>query len=91
MQECLNNIVKHSNGESAFIDIQKQDGVVFMQVKDNGKASIENKHNFSGMGLVGIRERSRMIGAELNMEINGESGTTIILTYPIKQDLLSKE
>ncbi len=91
VQECLNNIVKHSNSKDAFIDIQKRDGIILMQVKDNGKKSKENKNTLNGMGLVGIRERSRMIGAELNMDINGENGSIVVLKYPIKQELLREQ
>ena len=91
LQECLNNVVKHSNAKDAFIDIQKHDSLIFMQVKDNGRSSKKNGNTLNGMGLVGIRERSQMIGAELNLDINGEDGTTVILKYPIKQDLLGKE
>ncbi|HCY76896.1 MAG TPA: hypothetical protein DHV28_13325 [Ignavibacteriales bacterium] len=91
LQECLNNIIKHSNAKDAFIDIKKRDGFIFMQVKDNGKSDKKNKNSLNGMGLAGIRERSKIIGAELNLDINGEEGTTVILKYPIKQDFLHKE
>jgi two-component system sensor histidine kinase DegS len=91
VQESLNNIVKHSNAKDAIIDIKKRDGVIALIVKDNGKNSKKNSGALNGMGLVGIRERSRMIGAQLDLNINGEDGTTLILKYPIKQDFLYKE
>jgi signal transduction histidine kinase len=91
VQESLNNIVKHSNAKDALIDIKKRDDVITLIVKDNGKSSKKNDNTLNGMGLVGIRERSKMIDAELNLDINGKDGTTVILKYPIKQDFLDKE
>ncbi len=91
LQEFLNNVVKHSNAKDAFIDILKEDGSIIMRVKDNGKSSKGNGRVLKGMGLVGVRERSQMIGAELNLDINGEDGTTVILKYPVKQKSLQRD
>ena len=73
VQECLNNIVKHSDAERASVEIYRENRKVFLNVKDDGRGfdvnSIDDK---KGLGLNGIAERVKIFGG--NYSIVSEEG-----------------
>lgn len=85
IQESLNNILKHSNADKAIIEIQNCENFIFVKVHDNGTGIEKNQNKLNGVGLNSIRERSKILEAELELDINGKNGTTIILKYPVKK------
>ena len=82
VQESLNNIVKHSEAKEAFIKITKDESNIKLEVKDNGKG-IEN-YETGGIGLVGMKERARILGSEINI-ISNNKGTFIEMNYQIME------
>jgi len=84
VQECINNIVKHSKATDVFIDITKDTDSVLMKISDNGigfdapKSPVNN-----GFGITGIRERARIMGAKLDISSSPSVGTSIKLEYEI--------
>jgi signal transduction histidine kinase len=89
MQEALNNIVKHSGATVAELKIDKKDGQVCVEVKDNGKGLNLNKKEGSaatgGLGLAIMTERVRTLGSELSIESREGSGTKLQFTIPAIQ------
>lgn len=86
VQECLNNIVKHSEATAAEILIECDSQKLYLEIKDNGKgfeidkpkAYLENGQRH-GLGLTSLVERSRILGGKLLVESNLKHGTKIIL------------
>lgn len=90
VQECINNIIKHSNATKAKIEIFRNEYNILVKINDNGKgfvpkedrsASLQTK---GGFGLVGLVERVRMLGGTYSIESSPGQGTTIT----IKIDLI---
>jgi signal transduction histidine kinase len=52
-------------------------------VQDNGKGFDETQISSSGFGLLGMRERVRLIGGNLRIESTPGSGTHVIVRFPI--------
>lgn len=90
-QEMMNNIIKHSKathvivslfyqGNDTFVMKIRDDGVGFdvQQKKDSGSGS-------SGLGLKSMRNRAKMIGADLAIESEPGKGTTIAVKVPLRQ------
>jgi signal transduction histidine kinase/ligand-binding sensor domain-containing protein len=82
VQECANNIVKHSGATQAAVCISRHDQAVELIVHDNGKgfdphALQTNGSGKSGFGLTGIAERVRILGGKHVIESAPESGTTV--------------
>jgi len=83
-QECVNNIVKHSNATEAGVRIKRIGAELRFSVWDNGKgfdtdklSSVRAKQ--SGFGLAGINERARILGGKLTVNSSSENGTTVNL------------
>ena len=79
IQECVNNIVKHSKAESASLIVRNEGGAIKVKISDNGKGfSLENtKSSNSGFGLTGIEERVKMLGATKTIRSELGKGTDI--------------
>lgn len=85
VQESLNNIIKHSGATKAFIDIKVAGDVLLMAIKDNSDIQKPQTGSvYKGIGLAGMRERAKMIGAELNIDIHGKAGNIVSLKYHLK-------
>ncbi len=86
VQECVNNIVKHSEATRAEIRIERDAGVLRLSIADNGRgfdtaSMAEIRANRSGFGLAGINERARILGGKLSVSSGAGEGTTIKLIF----------
>ena len=95
VQECLTNIHRHAESKTAFIRIARENGSVFIEVRDEGKgisperlAEIQSRG--SGVGIAGIRERLRQFEGELNI-VPTSSGTRVIARIPLPKEIAPKE
>ena len=87
LQETLNNIVKHSNGQDIYGHIRFSDVGVTITIKDNGKGFRQQLTDLStdGSGLRNMRARAAMLPASLDIESRIEEGT--VVTLPIRNQL----
>jgi PAS domain S-box-containing protein len=80
-QEALNNIRKHSQATIAQIRLEFTSDKVRLMIKDNGIGFDMNQMAAPGasgrLGLLGMRERAELIGADLIIESHKGEGTTI--------------
>jgi PAS domain S-box-containing protein len=85
VQECLTNIHRHSESNTAAIRIQKEQDLLTVQVQDHGKGiSLEKQLELSGsgrsgVGFRGMRERLRQLGGTLEIRSDG-TGTIVSAT-----------
>jgi signal transduction histidine kinase/ligand-binding sensor domain-containing protein len=80
VQECLNNIVKHSNATAAKISLIRNNGFLNLSVEDDGKGfDVGAAKDKRGLGLTGIGERAKMLNAEYEINSLEGKGTTINL------------
>lgn len=90
IQECLTNIHRHSGSKTASVRVLREDGNVFVEVRDQGKGIApdrlaEVQSHGSGVGIRGIRERLRQFHGDLKIESNS-SGTCISASIPIPKE-----
>ncbi len=88
-QEALNNVKKHAEATRATIGIRFGEDVVELVVRDNGKgfalhASIEELAVTGHLGLIGMRERARLLGGQLNIQTQPGRGTKVSVTVPLR-------
>jgi glucose-6-phosphate-specific signal transduction histidine kinase len=70
IQECCNNIAKHSEARHVNISLASADGVLRLQVEDDGvgfevEEAFQRKDSF---GLAGMRERVALLGGKFHVE-----------------------
>jgi PAS domain S-box-containing protein len=84
VQECLTNIYRHAESETARIEVLHLTGEIRVEVEDRGKGMPVERS--SGVGLRGMRERIRQFGGELEIhsgETGTETGTKIVARLPL--------
>ena len=84
VQECLNNVVKHSQAQRASVSTYIEDQQMFLTVKDNGRGfGKDETGRHRGMGLTGIAERAKILGGLLSIDSVAGVGTTVSLIVPL--------
>ncbi len=88
VQECLNNVVKHSNAEIASVEIYRENGQIFLNVKDNGRGfDAGEAHEKHGLGLNSIGERVRILGGSYSIVSEKGKGTTVSVEIELRTKL----
>ncbi len=81
VQECASNIVKHSRAEKAVIRIEYNDPNLEVRITDDGRGfdqpAGENDLSKRSFGLIGIAERTRLLGGKLTIASAPGRGTTV--------------
>jgi len=82
-QESLTNILRHAGATCVDVSIKQRARAFVLIVRDNGKGFIaENSSGQNSLGLLGMRERARMVGGRIWLRSMEGSGTTIMLRIP---------
>ncbi|HRH41167.1 MAG TPA: two-component regulator propeller domain-containing protein [Pyrinomonadaceae bacterium] len=93
VQECLNNIVKHSEAKkcelkirfvTGNIDLTNSQEKVEIFIKDNGKGFDLASKRKTSFGLDNINQRTELLGGKYNINSTPGKGTNITITLPIK-------
>lgn len=89
-QEALQNVEEHSAARRAWIDISQIDGVMHIEIGDDGCAftpqRITEAQRDGHLGLLGMRERAELLGGRLLLEAVPGQGTVIRITIPPPQN-----
>ena len=83
-QEALNNVVKHARATHVSVLLGHRTGKALLIIEDDGCGfSLEKaRRERAGMGLIGMEERSALIGATVQFETAPGKGTTLFLKFP---------
>jgi hypothetical protein len=83
-QEALGNVVKHSKAKSAQVAVGANPDCIWLRISDAGKGFATDHQNArSGIGLIGMRERLRLVGGTLVVKSEPERGTEILAEVPL--------
>ncbi len=82
-KESINNSIKYSGAKHICIDLSLVKNEVILKMTDDGKGFDESKIK-PGNGLVNMRKRAEIINAKLEIKSIIDSGTQVILTFPIR-------
>ncbi|QNF35272.1 hypothetical protein HUW51_22070 [Adhaeribacter swui] len=87
VQECLNNIVKHSGASQAQITLTRAEQLVNIIIQDNGigmKSTPTNSTLKHGFGLRGIQERLNILAGNWTISSATPHGTIFQINLPVK-------
>ena len=92
-QEALNNALKHAQARRVIIRVKHQDGLLSLEVVDDGTGfDLQKIGQSDKMGLQIMQERAFSIHANLLLKSSPGEGTTVLLEIPLgKNEGFSKE
>jgi signal transduction histidine kinase len=87
VQECLNNILKHSQATEATVTIRRSGDRLRMTIRDNGKGFTPGvaAPGAHGFGLLGINERAQLLGGQAGIHSAPGQGATTTLEIALSQ------
>ena len=88
IQECLTNIVKHTEATQVSLVIKKQADCAIFRVEDNGEGfnvgeAFSKDPGEKGLGLSAMYQRARMLGGSLDIMSQEGMGTSITFEVPL--------
>ena len=83
VQEALTNVMRHAAASRVNVSFKKKDQTLVVEVRDNGIGIAEGRILGSkSFGLIGIRERVRLLGGEAVIRGKPGEGTLVRVTIP---------
>jgi len=84
LQEILTNVARHAEASRVEANLVLKERELALMITDNGKGfdptAIGGKKT---LGLLGMKERSLMMGGNYTIKSNPGNGTTVYITVPI--------
>lgn len=87
LQEALHNVIKHANATEATIKLSGSSKGVGVSVMDNGKGfdAIDKSAHQTGLGLISMQERLRLLEGFLRIHSRPSEGTKVCAWIPFKE------
>jgi signal transduction histidine kinase len=74
ISEALTNTAKHAHATAADVELDVDEGVLRLCVRDDGRGGADFGH---GSGLVGLKDRVEALGGQFSLHSPPEMGTTL--------------
>ena len=81
LQEGLTNVIKHARAQHAHVRLRYDAGQLLLEVRDDGRGHTPS--DGLGHGLVGVRERVKMFGGEMEAGAIGSGGFALRARLPV--------
>jgi signal transduction histidine kinase len=85
-QEAFSNAIRHGGAREIFVRLHGEGGLVRMDIRDDG-IGFDRVTRTTGLGLISMQERLRMIGGELRITSRLGEGTEISAQLRLPKDL----
>lgn len=84
LQESLTNVARHANATQVDVRLDYDGGAVTLRVRDDGRGfSVNEVRKGKSYGLLGLRERTYLLGGEVRIDSAPGKGTTIEVSVPL--------
>jgi signal transduction histidine kinase len=80
--EALTNVLKHAHADRATVTIQANDGLLQVEIRDDGIGGADPER---GSGLIGLTDRVAALAGTLQLTSPTGSGTTLVVHLPIEE------
>jgi signal transduction histidine kinase len=91
VQEALNNVLKHSQATRVSLILNRHATEVLVIVEDDGcgfdsEMLANYQYGERRLGLLGMKERTELVGGTFNVESSPGRGTTVFVRIPLSED-----
>lgn len=85
-QEVLTNIARHAKASQVVTLLDSDDKSLYFSIRDNGIGfDVDSTKEKKTLGLVGIKERSLLIGGTYEIKSNPGKGSEVQVSIPLEQ------
>jgi PAS domain S-box-containing protein len=82
-QECLTNIARHANATAVVVNLDENEERIILKISDNGIGITKEQVNSSkSFGLIGMRERTIVLGGDFVIKGEEGKGTKVTVAIP---------
>ena len=83
VSEALTNAAKYARASAVHVDVEANDGLLHVAVRDDGPGGADPE---GGSGLLGLRDRVEAIGGTISLDSPDGAGTSLRVELPIVAD-----
>jgi PAS domain S-box-containing protein len=83
VSETLTNAAKHAQASVVHIDVEAEDSIVQLMIRDDGVGGADHAQ---GSGLVGLSDRVEALGGRIEIASPAGHGTSLLVRIPIEAD-----
>jgi signal transduction histidine kinase len=80
VSELLTNAAKHAHASAVYVDLSAKDGVLRLNVRDDGVGGADPS---AGSGLLGLADRVKAMSGSIQVDSPAGSGTTVSVELPL--------
>ena len=82
-QESLTNVSRHAAAKKVEVKLQQQNGNIVLSIKNDGKGfDKEEAADKKTLGILGMEERSFMMGGSYQISSKPGEGTLVVISVP---------
>lgn len=82
-QECLTNVSRHSGADMVETSLQQEQNEMKLTIRDNGRGfDIDKIRDKKTLGILGMKERTQMIGGHYDIVSTIGKGTQVTISFP---------
>ncbi|GAB4452267.1 MAG: hypothetical protein Fur0044_47390 [Anaerolineae bacterium] len=90
VQETVNNAIKHAQAQNIVVQLTETNTAIYTVIRDDGKGFdvnevLNNYEQRGSLGMINLKERTQLIGGELNIRSAPGQGTRITIQVPKEQ------
>jgi two-component system NarL family sensor kinase len=82
LQEFFSNTIKHSRASSLKVILDYKEDILNITAQDNG-IGFSSDADYDGIGLINIKKRAQLIGANINFDSEKNKGTSLKIYYKL--------
>lgn len=82
-QEAIVNAVRHAHARAVTLTVGAADGLLRLEVRDDGRGFDRGKLRSAALGLVAMEERATALGGRLRVDSAPGTGTRVSLECPL--------
>ncbi|GIW95108.1 MAG: hypothetical protein KatS3mg110_3149 [Pirellulaceae bacterium] len=88
VQEAIQNVLKHSGTDEAFVRVTQEQDTLRIEIEDHGRGFQPGKVGKEHFGLVSMRQRAQLLGGTLRVLSRPGAGTRIVALIPVRDSLV---